>query len=243
MKAITQAIQVMLAPVKEIYDDAVPELDPERMHAVSDPEEYLRPEPDVVLEATGGLLCHQRLLLGYYEPMGETGKIVLCAGNLKDFFWGLMKKGFNDGLRFRKSDFNAAASLVAYKTYYHELFHYDADVIKSLFGSQYDCDKEEALAVAHSYRSLSAARKSYQQSMNPELFSHLMDHAFRYTSPGYRDWRNVNDDQAFKRALLRYINPANSNRLANNGVPMEDLLYGMLGSVKAGTALIEETVI
>lgn len=39
MKAITQAIQVMLAPVKKTYDDAVPELDPEEMHAVSDPEE------------------------------------------------------------------------------------------------------------------------------------------------------------------------------------------------------------
>ncbi len=102
MKAITQAIQVMLAPVKEIYDDAVPELDPERMHAVSDPEEYLRPEPDVVLEATGGLLCHQRLLLGYYEPMGETGKIVLCAGNLKDFFLGPHEKGLQRWASFQE---------------------------------------------------------------------------------------------------------------------------------------------
>jgi hypothetical protein len=241
MRAITQAIKIMLEPIKQVPEESFIEIGPESFYEPSDPGEFLKPEPDVDLEGRMHGKISNPIWLGSYTPMRSPGKVILYANNLQRFFGGLMNDAFRDGLRPKKIDYEKGADLIAYKTYYHELFHYYADVLKTLFGTRYDSNKEEALAVAYAYRELSSLEKAYKVNIDPAIFDYLMDHAFRYTSAGYRDWPYYKDDNDFKSGLLTYISPTNAPFLAMNGVPVDKLIYSMLEAAKNPRA-VEEAV-
>ena len=239
MKAVRQAIKIMLEPINQVPENLLLEIGPDEFYKPSDPGDFLKPDPDVDYEEKKDDYYTHLLLLGLYKPMRSPGKVILFANNLQSFFGGLMRNAFRDGLLPAKVDYMQGADLIAYKTYYHELFHYDADVLKKLFSSRHDTDKEEALAVAYSHRKLSYYERDYKKKMNPAIFSYLMDHAFRYTSSGYRDWPYYRSDNAFKSGLLTYISPANAPLLGRIGVPIDDLIYSMLEKARKGRALEE----
>lgn len=242
MKAVKEAIKIMLEPISQVPEEALLEIGPEDFYEPANPDEYLRPDPDIDLEGAEPCYYQQKLLLGLYKPMRSPGAVILFARNLQRFFGALMSGAFKAGYRPKRTDYIKGADLIAYKTYYHELFHYDADVLKTLFGSRHDLMREEALAVAYAYRTLSGYERDYKQSMNPAIFSYLMDHAFRYTSPGYRDWSRFSSNVAFKNGLLEYISPANAPLLDRNGVPVDDLIYSMLERARNGMSLEENVV-
>ena len=240
MKAVRQAIKIMLEPIRQVPEELLIEIGPEEFYGPLDPEEYLKPEPDVDFEGLMHGYFSNPFLLGLYKPMRSPGKVILFANNLQSFFGSLMRKAFRDGLRPKKADYLQGADLIAYKTYYHELFHYDVDVLKTLFSSRHDSDKEEALAVAYAHRMLSSYERYYtKKNMNPAIFRYLMDHAFRYTSRGYRDWPYYRSDVAFKSGLLTYISPANAPLLGRIGVPVDNLIYSMLEKARSDNALEE----
>jgi hypothetical protein len=241
MRAVRQAIKIILEPIQEVPEESLFEIGPKEFYEPLDPSEYLKPEPDVDLEGQMHGNISKPIWLGSYTPMRSPGKVILYAYNLQRFFGGLMNKAFRDGLRLKKIDYEKGADLIAYKTYYHELFHYYADVLKTLFSSRYDSDKEEALAVAYAYRELSSFEKAYKENMAPAIFDYLMDHAFRYTSDGYRDWQLYKSDDKFKSGLLSYISPATTPLLERNGVPVDKLIYSVLKAARHPRA-VEETI-
>lgn len=243
MKAVKQAIKIMLEPIREVPEESLFEIGPEGFYEPSDPGEYLKPVHDVDIEGQMHGYATYPLLLGLYKPMSSPGKVILFPNNLRRFFGGLMRMALRDGLRPRLVDYQKGADLIAHKTYFHELFHYDADVLKTLFGSPYDSDDEEALAVAYSFRKLSSYERDYKQSMNPAIFNYLMDNAFRYTSQGYRDWPKYSSEVSFKYGLLKYISPGNKDKLEMHGVPVDDLIYSMLEKSRNGQALEEDVVL
>ena len=123
------------------------------------------------------------------------------------------------------------------KTHEHELFHYNINVLQEMFGGSYTPAIEEALAVAWARTKIQGERAKWNSQigrMNGLFYSLLMQRAFAYRSPGYRDWVLYADEVRFKPALLNYIAPKNSARLQGNGVDMERLLYGMIGLMDKG---------
>ena len=198
-------------------------------------EEYLHPEPDVV--DGGETSLEKGNLLGCYVPMKSPGKIFLSRRNIKDFFWSLVLTVRNDIQYITKFDLLSGFQLVTLKTYNHELFHFNCDVLRACFGGSYDALPEEALAVAWARMKIMQERNIWQSQiarMNAAFFRLIMCHAFNYTSPGYRDWHLFADEMLFKNELIRYIQPTNYDKLLNSGVDVGDMIYRLLGNIKNG---------
>jgi hypothetical protein len=72
--------------------------------------------------------------------------------------------------------------------------------------------------------------------MNGVLYTRLIDAAFAYRSPGYRDWPQFADESRFRPALLSYLADPNAvTRLEANGISnLPDLLIGLVGRVSGG---------
>jgi hypothetical protein len=206
------------------------------------PEEYLMPETDVLFQKPYHDdhlidLAREKRLLGVYVRMRSPGSILLFKDNLRDFFWGLIGLILPRAAMMTRFDLAASARLVALKTYYHELFHFDCDVMGMLFDNSFDHLIEEALAVARARARISADRSIWQSQigrMNGVVYHLIMDEAFKYTSPGYRDWPRYADEARFKVGLLNYLNPCKCRDLQSNGVVVEDILFAMLGNLKGG---------
>ncbi|WP_295407187.1 hypothetical protein [uncultured Thiocystis sp.] len=84
------------------------------------------------------------------------------------------------------------------KTHQHELFHFHCDVLRQLLGGQYHRLHEEALAVAWSrLKIIEQPWNSRIGRMNRVFYHQLLDAAFAYRSPGYRDWVLLPDATRF----------------------------------------------
>ena len=189
------------------------------------------------------------LLLGMYIPMRSPGQVILFGQNLRWFYWSLVRAIRTSVPYMTQLDLNAAWVLVRMKTHEHELFHYNINVLQSLFG-HININKatvaggiglgtafEEAFAVAWARIKIQEERGKWQSQigrMNGHFYSLLMQRAFNYRSPGYRDWIHYADEVRLKPALLSYIAQNNYANLQANGVDMERLLYGMIGQMDKG---------
>lgn len=201
-------------------------------------EEYLEPEPDVFRESEIPFEHFESSkLLGLYMPMRSPGRIYLSARNLRGFFWSLVNVIKMRVQYISKNDLVFGFQLVALKTYNHELFHYYCDVLRTCFGGAYNTLTEEALAVAWARMKIIRERDKRRTQigkMKPEFFNQMMLHAFKYSSPGYRDWTNFADEAMFKQGLTSYLSPPNHTRLINNGVDVDGMLFTLLNNIKGG---------
>lgn len=207
------------------------------------PEFFLHPDPDVHEgpDDDQGLreLPEHTPLLGLYVPMHSPGQLILFSNNLRRFYWSLVLNHRHGLPYLTPLDLQGALDLVIRKTYQHELFHFHCDVLRQLFGSQYRRDHEEALAVAWSRQQITGQRGVWNSKigrMNGVLYTRLIDAAFAYRSPGYRDWPQFADDSRFRPALLSYLADPNAlTRLEANGISnLPDLLFGLIGRVSGG---------
>lgn len=209
-------------------------------------EEFMEPEPDIVNnDVPPEVLATKRSILGCYYGMRSPGKVVLFTVNHKRFFDGLMREVLQVTPYVTKNDLTAAARLVVLKTWQHELFHFDCNVLRIMFDLQQDSMKEEALAVAWSRIKIAEERKTWNTPfgrMSGVVYGVLMDKAFQYRSPGYRDWHLFGDEASFKAGLLDYLQPPQKVFLAQSGVPLQELIYAMLGKGKDGQGFVEIAV-
>lgn len=247
MTALDKSIDAMLANLKHLPEGEFGELiDLEQHLEPMDLGEFMESDPDTIDDDTPPeMLKTRRTLLGCYYRMRSPGKVVLFTGNLKRFFDGLMLEVLKVTPYVTKGDLTAAARLVAFKTWQHELFHFDCNVLREMFGTQQDKMKEEALAVAWSRYKIIEERKAWQSQigrMSGVVYGVLMDRAYRYRSAGYRDWPNFADETRFKAGLLDYIKPNQHQFLAQSGVPVQELLFSLLGKGKDGQGFVEIAV-
>ena len=191
---------------------------------------YMNPETDI-LEPGQESPCMRGniIILGTYSAMSSPGVVSLCLDHLKDFFYSLVKRSLLAGYNISKKELKPIAKLVVYKTYWHELFHFDCDVLRHLFGGHIDPNIEEALAVARAWARITAEKDyKFWEIKKLQLFEFIVIEAFKYTSAGYRDWVDYSDENDFQHALLRYINPPSSSFLGSNGVQLQKLIFALL---------------
>jgi len=190
---------------------------------------YMNPETDI-LEPGQESPCMRGniIILGTYSAMSSPGVVSLCLDHLKDFFYSLVKRSLLAGYDISKKELKLIAKLVVYKTYWHELFHFDCDVLRHLFGGHIDPNIEEALAVARAQWRIRSFNGYKFLGISQDLFDFIVSEAFKYTSPGYKDWVNYSNENDFQHALLRYINPPSSSFLGSNGVQLQKLIFALL---------------
>lgn len=213
-------------------------------------DDFLNPDPDAIDEDDPEAHAPTAppttvLILGRYYPMSSPGTIVLYQHNLKLFYRSLIREVLKTVPSLSKSDLEAALRLVVLKTYYHEGFHFDCNLLRKLFGSQNDRLSEEALAVAWSRMRIARDRDQWNTSigrMNALVYNLIVRLAYRYRSPGYSDWPHYSDEVRFKAGLRDYINPPNAVFLEASGVPVCDVLFEMLGKRKDNEGYIERAV-
>jgi hypothetical protein len=207
------------------------------------PEFFLHPDPDVHEgpDDNQGLreLSEHTPLLGLYVPMHSPGQLIFFSNNLRRFYWSLVLNHRHGLPYLTPLDLRGALDLVIRKTYQHELFHFHCDVLRQLLASKYRRNHEEALAVAWSRQQIIGQRGVWNSKigrMNRVLYTRLLDAAFAYRSPGYRDWPQFADDNRFRPALLSYLADPNAlARLEANGISnLPDLLVGLVGRVSGG---------
>lgn len=247
MNELDQTINAILANLDKLPEGQYDELYNlgEHLESVS-LEEFMEPEPDTIEDdIPPEVLATRKSLLGCYYKMRSPGKVVLFAGNLKRFFDSLLREVLKVTPYITRSDLTAAARLVALKTWQHEQFHFDCNVLSIMFGVQQDKMKEEALAVAWSRMKIAEERKTWNGSigrMSGVVYGVMMDKTFHYRSPGYRDWQLFADEASFKAGLLDYLQPPQKAFLIQAGVPLQELVYAMLGKGKDGQGFIEMAV-
>lgn len=208
-----------------------------RLFEVLPLEEFLAPEPDVFEDERALVGQTDSNLLGAYIMMRSPGQVILFKENIRMFFWGLVAKVLPNIQAVTKTDLVAGARLVTLKTYFHELFHFDCDIQRRLFGSYHERIKEEAFAVAWSRRKLIEERQKWQGQigrMTGVFYHQLMSEAFNYRSQGYKDWPLYGDDASFKEAFTEYVKPGNYRALRASGIAVEELVFTMLGTARSG---------
>ncbi|EIC19632.1 hypothetical protein [Thiorhodovibrio frisius] len=217
-----------------IFDEAI-------FVELPEPDYFLSPDPDVYdgpdNERLPDEFAGHPHLLGVYVPMHSPGRVILLQRNLHRFYWSLIAQTRRGLPYLTKLDLLGALDLVVMQTYQHELFHFHCDVLRQLLGGHSDPMREEALAVAWSrQRILNQAWNSRIGRMNRVFYHRLLDAAFAYRSPGYRDWPLFADDARFRPALLDYLaTSASVGRLQTSGVAnLADLVTGMLGNISGG---------
>lgn len=191
---------------------------------------FLEQPPDTAPEGK----IEARYLLGAYFPMQSPGKIVLYQNNLRTFFWGIVRHIVmqNPSIRISKNDLIYTSHMIVQKTYIHEQFHYCCNVFRELFGSQFNSETEEALAVAHSRQLIDHYRhdgRTCTSKIQNPFFELVINIAFAHTSRGYRDW-HLYKGSRFKDGLKDYIWPYVTG-LESKGIELSPLLTGMLPSL------------
>jgi hypothetical protein len=182
------------------------------------------------------------LVLGRYYPMSSPGQVVLYRKNLQIFYRSLIREVLRRVPSIDKADLERIARLVVLKTYYHELFHFDCNLLRRLFCGAPNLLVEEALAVAWSRHRIALDRKVWQcptGRMNGVVYGWVMKLAFAYRSAGYCDWPLYADESRFKVGLCDYIHPEQTRFLEQSGVPVGDLLFDMLDRRQAGEGFRE----
>jgi len=175
-------------------------------------------------------------LLGSYSPMRSPGRLVLYQENIRQFFWCLVRDVFknNPNIWVSSADLKNMADIIVRQTWWHEQFHFCCDVFRHLFASRFDSMTEEALAVAFSRIKIREARQDGRTStakIHPTFFTLLLERAFEYSSPGYRDWPKYSDPETFSNKLADYSMMNQYMRLAYNGVDLPSLSRGMIDTL------------
>ncbi|GEM_PF-3133186 len=192
---------------------------------------FLEQPPDTDPEA----VIESRNLLGLYIPMKQNpGTIVLYQGNLSKFFWIIVQDitRMNQSIRLSKNDLIYTAYMIVLKTYFHEQFHYCCNVFREMFGSKFDSNTEEALAVAYSRWQIDKQREDKRTCISKiqnHFLIQVIEKAFSYSSPGYRDWHLYNG-LMFGPGLKNYIFP-NVTPIETNGIDLSSLLSGMIRTI------------
>lgn len=174
-------------------------------------------------------------LLGSYTCMHSPGVVSLYKENISRFFWRIVRLAIDD-YRVRsltRIDLKNLLSIVVHKTYCHEVFHFNCDVFRRLFGFRFNPLLEEALAVSYSHYILSRLRedgKTFVGRSYAVLYNIFMRDGFNYISPGYRDWRNFEGYSRLSAGLVDYIKPGDFVFLRGNGVNLDDIIFGMMRS-------------
>lgn len=242
MGAVEAVVNIIKAELNQCYTDHLGGVDFEQSEIDGEPlykliraipplGKLLHPEPDVEIENE---IREDSDVLGTYTRMRSPGVVTLRARAIRNFFWQIVtvlrQQPFE--VFITVPELERIAAMLARKTYYHEIFHFNSDVMGMLFGSVYDKFQEEALAVAYSRLMLQRDRSSANTQigrMNAALYNRAIEYSFQYTSEGYRDWVHYNDEVRFKNGLLDYIKPGEYRKLQANAVAVEDLLFDMLG--------------
>ena len=213
-------------------------IEEKQMWDVPTPDTFLNPQPDVMDELPPDIIntgCGYRFLLGIYISMNSPGQVILFGENLKLFYWSLIRYIIIPHTPYlSKFDMLAAWQVVLMKTREHERFHHYSDVMRMIFNTCLDSNIEEALAVASSRFTIQGERAKWQSQigrMSGPVYNLLMQHAFEYTSAGYRDWKSYSDEIMFKPALIKYMNPGSYLKLQGNRVDMETLIFRMVNQV------------
>lgn len=207
-----------------------------------EPGFFLEQPPDTNPERT----IYEPNLLGLYTPMQSPGKIVLYQNNLRTFFWSIVRHIVmqNPSIRISKNDLIYTAHMIVQKTYIHEQFHYGCNVFGELFGNQFNSKIEEALAVAYSRQLIDRFRndrRTWISKIDSHFFDLVVNIAFSFTSPGYKDWRNYKGPAEFARGLKSYVFP-NRTTLESNNVDLSMLLTGMISTLVADKKTPEEEI-
>ena len=234
MSKITYAVNYLLQDIEPIfkYDHSYTSGEINEIDIILHPkdlEAYMNPPSDI-LEPGQESPCESddSLTLGSYSEMSSPGVVRLYLDNLKDFFHSLVFRSLRAGHPISSKELKLIAKIVVYKTYWHELFHFDCNVLRVLFGGHKDPNIEEALAVARAWARITAEKGYKFWGISPVLFDFIVSEAFKYTSPGYKDWVNYSNENDFQHGLLRYINPPTSGLLRSNGVQLQKLIFALL---------------
>ncbi len=242
-KALDQTIDHLLANLKNATEGDFGELvDLPQLLNPENYEEFMNPETDTPDEGPVILDEPKMSVLGRYYHMQSPGTVVLYKRNIKKFFDTLMLELIQRTSFITRSDLAASARLVVMKTYHHELFHFDCNVLRLMFGIQQNKLLEEALAVAWSRLKIAEERKVWQSAigrMNGVIYGMLMEMAYQYKSQGYSSWPNYADETSFKTGFAGYIQPPNHDFLIQSGVNVPDMLFALLGKGKDGQGFAE----
>jgi hypothetical protein len=133
----------------------------------------------------------------------------------------------------------------------HESFHYYCDYKRKLTGAEYNHDKEEAFAVAHSYQEMDDWHTFYHAFMhgseyntffssyfhngpNIQLCKNRMkaifeflriEHYKGFTLPGYKDWHLYKKRDSYETHYFDYLKNELLENLLKNGVPVNDIFW------------------
>lgn len=182
-------------------------------------------------------------LLGAYFQMDPRGQIELYCSALSSCFWQLALQ-LLDKFQISAWQLSRLAEAWVEKTIEHEKFHHRIDMLMVLFGTHPFKDRllEEALAVACSYQRVSRSGGSYfwwWDKLPEDLRTSFLDCAYRYTAPGYRDWK-IHQDRIWVDSTISYVVHPNAKRLLELACkerepvePFANLLHEVLRSLRA----------
>lgn len=190
------------------------------------------------------------LVLGSYTPMRSPGVITFYIDNITNYTGSLIRKIVKAGNIFNLDLLVNITSYVVENTLLHESFHYYCDYKRQITGSKFDRDKEEALAVAHSYLNIDNSKYSrirsssmmtdyhqfereFNNKYNIRMFKDISRHkyleAFKlhhfstYTLAGYRDWKLYVGNNSYETDFFNYVKDAKLDSLLRNGVNVNDI--------------------
>lgn len=163
-------------------------------------------EPDHFRESTNEeaeMLRSRSHVLGSFTYPQSPPIISLNEKNLTSFYIGAMERVFGPRWQSQNPPSLEFAKLVAWKTFYHELFHYHSWYFREIISkAPHNHYIEEALAVAFGYHSLIEKEKyllKHQQSQN------FLDEIHKYTGDGYRDWIRYKKKTDLEKAMKDYF--------------------------------------
>lgn len=205
------------------------------------------------------------IILGSYTPMNSPGIITFYVNNITRYTGSLIRKLVKSGFSFNLELVVSTAFLVVKDVMFHELFHYYCDYKRRLTSATFDRDKEEALAVAHSYLNIGRHMLGYRlrydfyheyrkienhfysnfnmnigRGMRWRVYSEeFKNHHYNaFTSKGYRDWQLYINRNSYETDFYDYIKNSQLDVLLSNGVPMNDIRAETMIIGSRGTDII-----
>jgi hypothetical protein len=170
-------------------------------------------------------------LLGAYFRMNPRGRIELYRSALTSCFWQLTLQLLEKS-GITQWQLSRLAEAWVEKTLVHEEFHHRVDVLMVLFGTHSFKDRllEEALAVACSQKHILRRGGSvgHWDNIQEGLRNTFLDCAYRYSAPGYRDWKKY-EGREWRAATVSYVIHPNAQRLIEiaSGAQFRDFQSGI----------------
>ncbi len=217
----------------------LPEILLPRLDGLPALEAFLSPPPDIDAEGEHCFGHHQHaqgILLGVYYRMGHSGTLGLYEENLEQFFWRILLEinAQFSHWRWSYADLKELSVWVVEKTYWHERFHHSMDVLRHLFNvNSFNTFNEEALAVAYSRYHLTHHYRRWPEEDQQVLWDAFLALVYRYSSPGYSEWRQFADESSLKSGICEYLNLPATTYLNTARVSVTDMLFDLI-PVKTG---------